>query len=188
MLAFLPKANLDEFVEELLTSSAEAFVVDFRLNEYRDDVGEAISYTGADLVERIIKFRKDFPCFVLTSYDADAIQKVPDVNYVYAKEIIESDNPLGQVTFAEKVRVQIEHYQATIQSKTDKFHALLDASETRDLTEAEENELLELDSYLESALNDHLALPKEKKSQLAVGRIDELITSTTDLLRFLKGE
>ena len=68
---FLPKPKFDKFVGELLNSAAEAFVSDFLLNEYRTDVKEAISYTGADLIEEILRIRQGFPCFVLTSYDND---------------------------------------------------------------------------------------------------------------------
>ena len=54
VLDFLPKANLDEFVDELLNSEAEAFVSDFYLNEYRIDVAEFVNYTGAELIDKIL--------------------------------------------------------------------------------------------------------------------------------------
>jgi len=184
VLGFLPKPDLEAFVEELLDSDAEAFVVDFRLNIYRDAVKAAITYNGADLIKRILNIRKGFPCFLLTSYDNDAVQEIEDVNYVYPKKILEE--PLGQITFAEKIRIQIEHYQIGLRTKEERFHQLLGKSDMSELSEAEENELLKLDSFLESALNDHNALPEAKKSRLALGKVAELITSTNELLEMLR--
>jgi hypothetical protein len=76
----------------------------------------------------------------------------------------------------------------TLVKKNARFHELLEKSDTEELTEAEENELLNLDSFLESTLNDHNALPLEKKSELAVGKLDELLNSTNELLKALKGQ
>ncbi|NJO18503.1 MAG: hypothetical protein HC877_23060 [Thioploca sp.] len=175
-------------MEELLNSGAEAIIADHRLNEYRDEVAGPIDYTGTQLLERIWEIRKGFPGIVLTSHDDDAVQAIENVNYVYSKEILFTDKPVGQVTLAEKIRIQIEHYQATLAKKSARFHELLEKSDTGELTEAEENELLNLDSFLESRLNNHNALPPEKKSKLAVGKLDELLNSTTELLKALKGQ
>lgn len=183
---FMPKPNLDEFVQELLNSGAEAFVVDFRLNEYRTETKGPITYNGSELIEKILEVRKGFPCFILTSFDEDAVQQIVDVNYVYPKDIL--DKPLGKITLAEKIRIQIEHYQANLAKQDKRFQALLAKSDHEGLTEAEENELLRLDSFLESTLDDRESLSQEKKNQLALGKIDELIHSTQELLKALKEE
>lgn len=185
VLGFLPKKDLNEFVEELLESGVEAIVADFRLNEYRDDVKEPINYTGSELIEKVLERKKDFPCFVLTSFDDHAASETRDVNYVYSKEILKSE---GKITFAEKIRLQIEHYQSMLKEKDDRFHELLEKSEKQELSEEEENELLKLDSYLESAIDDRASLPKEKKDRLAFGKIEDLIESTNELLHKLKKE
>ncbi len=186
VLDFIPKPDLDEFIEELLNSGAEAIIADHRLNEYRDEVEGPIDYTGTQLLERIWQIRKGFPGIVLTTHDDDAVQEIENVNYVYPKHIL--DKPVGQVTLAEKIRIQIEHYQATLAKTNARFHELLEKSDTGELTETEEIELLNLDSFLESTINDHNALPPEKKNKLAVGKLDELLNSTNQLLKALKGQ
>lgn len=188
VIDFIPQPDLDEFVQELLHSEAEAFVVDFRLNEYRTEVERPITYNGSELIEKILEIRKGFPCFVLTSFDEDAVQQTIDVNYVYPKGILNPDKQPGKITLADKIRVQIEHYQANLAKQNERFHGLLAKSEEVSLTEAEENELLKLDSFLESSLEHRESLSPEKKSQLAVGKIDELIHSTQELLKALKEE
>lgn len=187
VFALLPKPNLDDFIEELLNLDVEAIVADHRLNEYRDEVEGPINYTGTQLLEKIWEIRKGFPGIVLTSYDDDAVQEIEDVHYVYPKEIIFGETSVGQVTLAEKIRLQIEHYQITLSKKNARFDELLKKSETEELTEVEENELLNLDSFLESTLNDHNALPLEKKNQLAVGKLDQLLNSTNELLQAIRG-
>lgn len=188
VLDFIPKPDLDEFVEELLASGAEAIVADHRLNEYRDEVEGPINYTGTQLLQRIWAIRKGFPGIVLTSYDGDAVQEIEDVNYVYPKEILFRDTPIGEVELAEKIRIQIEHYQAKITKQTARFHELLEKSDTIELTEAEEDELLNLDSFLEGTLNDHHAIPLEKKRKLTVGKLDDLLDSTNNLIKAIKGQ
>jgi len=187
VIGLLPEPNLDEFIIELLNSGVEAFVVDFNLGEYRTDVRGPIQYNGAELVEKILQIRKGFPCFVLTSYDSDAVHTMQDVNYVYPKDILVPGKRPVQLELAEKVRIQIEHYQEMLEDTNTRFHELLDLSETRQLTEKEENELLRLDSFLESALDDRTALAQEKKNHIATGRIDELIDMTSKLLQELQG-
>lgn len=186
VLAFLPKGDFDEFVDELLNSGAEAFVSDFRLNEYRSDVKESVSYTGGKLIESLLSVRHEFPCFVLTSYDSDAIQHVTDVNYVYSKEVLAMDMGKQGEKFIEKIRVQIEHYNKNISLFSDRFFDLQAQSVERDLTEDEENELLALDTFLENSINRRNAIPPEKKSQIAIGKIDELLSSTNELLKLLR--
>jgi len=186
VLVFLPKGDFNSFVEELLNSDAEAFISDFRLNEYRNDVKEAIGYSGADLIEALLRMRNEFPCFVLTSHDSDAIQHMTDVNYVYSKEILTIDMGKQGEKFIEKIRVQIEHYNTNINLFSDRLFDLQLLSTERDLTEDEENELLILDTFLENSLNRRNALPPEKKTQLAVGKINELLTSTNELLDLLR--
>ena len=186
VLPFFPKPDLNAFVDELLNSGAKAFVADFRLNEYRTSVTEQITYTGAELIESILAIRKGYPCIVLTAYDEDATRRMNDVNYVYPKNIL--NKPPGRVTLPEKLRIQIEHYQANIENKNRRFYELLEKSETQALSEAEENELLKLDSFLESALNNRKSLSPEKKSRLALGKVEELLNSTNELLKALKGE
>ena len=188
VLPFFPKPDIDEFVEELLTSGAEAFIVDFRLNEYRTDVEYPINYDGTEVVEKILAIRKGFPCFVLTSYDGDAIQKTSDVNYVYPKNILVPEKQPGQTSFGEKIRIQIEHYQTSLENKTNRFLELLEKSEKTGLSEAEENELLKIDSFLEKSINNHDALPDERKKQFAIEKIDNLLASTHELLAHLRGE
>jgi len=186
VIPFLPKPELDEFVDELFNSGAEAFVVDFRLNEYRDDDRDPVNYDGIELIEKIWRIRNGFPCFVLTSYDGAAVEEMYDVNFVYPKDILTSDKQAGQVSFAEKIGTQIEHYQAALEKKDERFHQLLEKSEIEQLTEDEENELLDLDSFLERSLNNQNALQPEKKKRFAIGRIDELLKSTNELLNVLK--
>jgi len=185
VLDFLPKGDFGNFVDELLNSGAEAFVSDFYLNEYRNDVKEVIEYSGADLIETLLNVRHEFPCFVLTSYDNAAVQRMTDVNYVYSKEILTEDKLAEK--FIEKIRVQIEHYDTNINHVSARFFDLQEKSAERDLTEDEENELLALDTFLENSLNRRNALPTEKKNQLAIGKIDELLSSTNELLNLLRG-
>ena len=184
VLVFLPKGDFDSFVHELLNSGAEAFVSDFHLNDYRQDVQEAIGYTGGDLIEALLHIRDKFPCFVLTSYANAAVDRMTDVNYVYSKDVLTQEKQAD--IFITKFRAQIEHYNINIDSASARFFDLQEKSGERDLTEGEENELLALDTFLENSLNQNSALPSEKKNQLAIGKIEALLASTNELLKLIR--
>lgn len=181
---FYPKEDMDFFIEELLNSGVEAFVSDFHLGHYREDVNVNINYTGGDLIERLLAIRERYPCFVLTSFDNDAVERMNDVNYVYSKQLL-TDTKQVRI-FIKKVIAQIEHYSQNINDASARFFDLLDRSANRKLTEEEENQLLELDSFLERTLSQKSALPKERKNQLVIEEITKLLSSTNDLIQMLR--
>ena len=184
---FLPKANLIEFVEILLKANYDAIVTDHKLSEYREEGCEAVSYDGVELVKELRKYRKDFPCFILTSYDDDAIAEADDVNSVYPKGYIEGhDTQHGKTSLQERIRCQIEHYQSKVENAKKRLAELLGKHENDKLSIDEENELLKLDSYLESNICHWCSIPKEKKDNIAMNKVAELLNTTRDLLDELK--
>jgi DNA-binding NarL/FixJ family response regulator len=184
VVGMLPKEDLDDFVEDILKSGVSAVVVDHKLSEYRVDVTHPVRYDGVELVNTILEIRSEFPCFVLTSFDEEAIQESKDVNLIYPKDSL--DMKVGETTFPEKVRVQIEHYQARLKNWSDEFDSLVKKAETKKLTEAEEQRLLELDSFLEAALNKKTSVAATSKQQSGMTKLSKLIKSTDQLIKELR--
>ena len=65
-----------------------------------------VHYNGSDVIKEILNIRKDFPVFILTSFEDDAIDKGFDVNIVYEKKEIQ-ESP----KFFEKVIIQIKKHK-----------------------------------------------------------------------------
>ena len=70
-----------------MNENYDAIITDHKLNEENSN----IQFDGIDLVEAILKRRIDFPCFILTSFDDEAVRDGEDVNIVYIKGLMESD-------------------------------------------------------------------------------------------------
>jgi hypothetical protein len=47
-----------------------------------------ISFDGLELVKEILDETPQFPCFILTSFDSEAVTQGEDVNIVYIKGLM----------------------------------------------------------------------------------------------------
>jgi len=183
---WLPEEDLDNFIEKILSMNFKAIIVDYLLDEYKEDLNYKIVYNGADLLDRIRDHKANFPCIVLTSYDNDAMQQISDVNYVYPKAQLNETQ--GKVSLQERVRIMIEHYENKLKKAENRFQELLTKQKNQILSENEANELLKLDTFLEESLDKESALTKEKKQEIAIGTISDLLNSTKNLLTQLEKE
>ena len=84
----LPLADKEEMIELIINLAPDALISDFRLNEMKTDIDYNIPYNGVELVEEFQSIRTDFPCFVLTALDDEAVNQSEDVNIVYVKNIL----------------------------------------------------------------------------------------------------
>jgi hypothetical protein len=182
----LPEKDMDVLIEKIFKSGAKAVVTDFNLAEYKTDVKHPVPYDGVKLVESIREFRHGFPCFVLTSFDANAIQESQDVNLIYPKDIL--GKKVGETTLPEKVRVQIEHYVAQLKSSSIEFNQLAEKGRAGVLNEVEESRLIDLDTILENSLNAKKSLPQTAKQSIGIKKLTKLLKSTDDLIGELRKE
>ena len=184
----LPVEDMEELIRPVIDNTVDALIVDHLLTEYRRDVKERITYTGADIIEKVKSQKNDFPCFVLTSYDEEAARNLGDVNDIYPKAMRNPEHKFGKLTLQETIRFQIEHYKNRIKEKQARLCKLLAKYEKEGLRPVEENELLDIDNYLERTIAEDKALPKLKKEEIAFRKINELIASTKELLERLNKE
>lgn len=63
----------------------DAIIVDYQLNDKKEDIRYNVCYNGVELLNAIHNQLSDFPSFVLTSYDGEAVEDSDDVNFVYVK-------------------------------------------------------------------------------------------------------
>jgi hypothetical protein len=184
VMGCLPAKQLSELIETILDSEVTALVTDFNLSEYRVDVKYPVPYDGVNVVEALLEIREGFPCFILTSFDGDAIKESEDVNLIYPKDAL--NHQVGKTTLQEKVHVQIEHYRARLKNASLEFDALMAKASTAKLTEREECRLQELDSFLEKSLNAKSSIPSSAKHGTSLKRLGELLRSTDELLKELR--
>jgi hypothetical protein len=172
-----PQAGIDSFVNKLIESHYQAYIIDFHLK----DKNSSIEYNGWELGKKILAIREKFPVFILTSYQEDAQNDSDDVNIIYGKTKVvqEEDN-----NFLERVRLQIDKYEKLLEKAENRILALLKAQKTRALTYDEEHELVENNIFIEKALNKTALIPNNLQSQSGKKHLDDILT----LLQKMEGE
>lgn len=188
VLSLFPLSDLNQMVEEVLNMHIDAIITDFRLNEYKEDIDYNVPYDGAHLVSKIISEREDFPCFVLTSFDDEAIGQSEDVNIVYIKGILHGleEETKARATFLDRMKNQIIHYRSKIEKAENDLLTLLEKSRISKLDSAEEEELLRLDSLIEKSLNRKHSLPTTVKRFGESASLSELLKAVDELKKKLE--
>ncbi|MBJ7883118.1 hypothetical protein, partial [Gelidibacter salicanalis] len=112
-----PLAEKEEMIELIIKLAPDALIADFRLNEMKTDIDYNVPYNGVDLVEGFQSIRNNFPCFILTALDDEAVNQSDDVNIVYVKNILHNkEEGNAKAKFLDRVVSQIEHYKRKIEN------------------------------------------------------------------------
>ena len=172
-----PVADIEEMVELLLNLQIDALVSDFNLTE-----AAAIGYSGEQLVDRFLQIRADFPCFIRTSFEEDALSNSADVNRVYSKDV-NADAHTGSSLFG-RIALQVQKHRALIASWKRELEELL-AISTEDRSALQVEKLLDLDHKLEASLGADAQIPKDVKEQV-LNRRHALQEETERLIHEMK--
>ena len=184
----LPERTLDEMYGRIFDENPDAIISDFKLNDMKTEITYNVPYTGITLTEKILENKEKFPCFVMTSYDDEAIRESQDVNIVYIKDILHGseDKVDSEANFLDKVENQIIHYKRRIENSENKLLELIDKSNKELLNAKEEARLVELDTFIEKATNQKSSLPEHLKGTKNLDELHRMIDSTDKLLAELK--
>ncbi|HCI6220524.1 TPA: hypothetical protein NPO49_005065 [Klebsiella quasipneumoniae subsp. quasipneumoniae] len=178
-----PLPSLDEMIEAIIKINPDAVITDFMLNEKKTSIKYGVEYNGIELVKKFTSIRDDFPCFVMTSFDDDAVKESDDVNIVYIKEILHSEkNSNVKASFLEKVVSQITHYRARIDHSEKELKQLIELRKLGKATIVDENRIIELDHFLEQSVDRQSSVPKEFKELSNTQRLQEILSKVDNLL------
>lgn len=179
-VALDPEPELNSFLQKILDEDFDAIITDHKLSEANPN----IQYDGLELVEAILKIKIDFPCFVLTSFDDDAVRDGDDVNIVYIKGLMSNEE--GHLAkFIYKIKNQIKHHRKKIQ---DAKAELLELLRKTYLDAKDEARLIELDTYIEKTTNVPSSLSPQLKSVHNLNELHKMIENTDKLLAELKSK
>lgn len=181
-LCEFPLGSLDAMLDKIWSLCPDAIITDFQLNEIKEDIQYTVKYDGIELLKALRNRRAYFPCFVMTSFDDEAVNVSDDVNLVYGKSQLWTTHEHEKVSFAARVIQQIDKYRARIKSAERELASLLTKRNTGDVNVYEEDRIIELDTFLERALGDQDAVPKELKKFTNLDRLNKLIGKVDELL------
>jgi HPt (histidine-containing phosphotransfer) domain-containing protein len=179
VIPFTPKDSIEETCNEILENHVDAIVSDFDFAEQLSTV----HYDGTDLVSLFLKKREGFPVFILTSYEDDAISKGEDVNIIYEKKEMDEGEQ-----FLERIKAQIEKYKHKLESNENRLLELIAESKKRKLDAFEKQEIAELDSKIEKALDKESQIPNVLRDDKEATELSELLKKVDELAKKLEGK
>lgn len=184
----LPEKTLDEMYDKIFEGNPDAVVSDYMLNEYKNDISFNVPYSGVDLTERITGTKANFPCFVLTSYDDQAIKSSQDVNIIYIKDILHGseDKTNAKANFLDMVENQIIHYRTRIENAEKELLELTEKADNKTLNANDEARLLKLDTFIVNSTNQLSVLPEHLKGTKNLEKLHKMIDNTDKLLEKLR--
>ncbi|CAI2040085.1 Uncharacterised protein [Serratia fonticola] len=183
VVAEFPQPTLEEMIQTIIKVNPDAIITDFMLNEKKTSIKYGVEYNGIDLVKKFISIREGFPCFVMTSFDDDAVKESDDVNIVYIKEILHSEKSSNvKASFLEKVVSQIAHYRSRIESYENELKTLIELRNCGKANISDENRIIVLDQFLEQSIDRQSSIPKEFKELSNTHRLNEILSKVDNLL------
>lgn len=188
VIAEYPLESLEEMVQVIFKISPDAVITDFMLNEYRENFDYNVPYNGVQLVRELTSVREGFPCFVMTSFDDNAIKESDDVNIVYIKDILHNSEKRtkAKANFLERVESQINHYKSRIEEAENELLRLIELRNSAKATIDDENQIIKLDHFLETAIDKRNSIPEGYKTLSNTNRLDEILSKVDDLLKIVE--
>ncbi len=177
VVPIIPNDSIEETCNAILESHVDAIISDFDFSEQLSTV----HYDGTDLVSLFLKKREDFPVFILTSYEDDAISKGEDVNIIYEKKEMDEGEK-----FLDRVKAQIEKYKHKLETEETRLLELISESKKRKLNATEMEELSELDSKIEKALDKESRIPNILRDDKEASDLAELLKKVDELAKKLE--
>ncbi|SUB31435.1 Uncharacterised protein [Yersinia pseudotuberculosis] len=184
VLSEYPLNDLDDMISLIIKINPDAIITDFMLNEHKVNIKYGVPYNGIELVRNFTSIREGFPCFVMTSFDDDAVKQSDDVNIVYIKDILHSEKKTNvKANFLEKVVSQITHYKSKLENTESELKKLLKLRDSGKATIADEEKIIELDNFLEKSIDKNNAIPKSYKQLSNTQRLEQILSKVDSLLQ-----
>lgn len=189
----VPTATLEEMMDLILEKAPDVVLTDFSLNDIKADLPSpyTVEYNGGELANELLAKRKNFPVFIATSLGDDAARGGFNVKLIFEKYGSFKERPSeGQsppdaqhLTFSDRIYYEVLAYKKSIDDASAEFDALLEKQNSSDgLTLSEEERLMTLDKFLESALDSKSKLPDALRTTTTINRLDSLISLAEQIL------
>jgi hypothetical protein len=159
------KEDINEMIEEIIDSRVSAVVIDYNLNSSHSK----IHYNGVHLLRHLLHRMKDFPCYILTSYESEAEGTLLDPDLIREKKFVSEQ----RAWFVHKLKTKIESHDKQMELYREELSSLV--ARFPELNSKEEERLIELDDILEKNSNGYKALPSNIKKISNDARLDRLI-------------
>lgn len=185
LVCMYPAKCIEDTIEQVDEYHPDAIISDYKLNDIKENIKYNVPFNGSELMDAYLQERPEFPCFVLTSFDDEAVNSSHDVNIVYLKNVLNKPEE-GKITFAERIIQQIEHYKKRIEDAQVEIEQLIEKRRKGNADIKSEQRLIDLDGFVEQSLGMSSAVPAEMKNLSNMERLKTLISKTDELLSKLE--
>ena len=182
-----PNPSVERLVEEIFEMKPDACVVDYKLNESRDDIG----YLGDKVIEGIRKIRSNFPCILLTNYESSAEDHSSTEPFkIYDKtKLYDPEDGNNFEFFLRKLTKLIQFEDNKFREMEERFVILKVKWKKKELTSLELDELSQLNFEIEGRLDKKKVIPKDKikalydeRSTVLQDDLNNVIKSASELI------
>lgn len=185
VVPIIPLPSIHETCSLIIENHIDAVVSDFEFSEQASD----IKYDGTDLISLFLSKRDGFPVFIFTSYEDEAIRKSDDVNIIYEKGEKYLTDSSGNISknekLIERIRLQIENYKRKQKANEKRLLELIAESKKRPLDAPELDELADLDSKIEKALDKESRISNFLRDEKEKSELSQLLKMVDDLTKKL---
>lgn len=182
VISMFPDLSIDNMISTLDEQCPDAIIVDFMLNDIKEDIKYNVPYTGVDIVQKYRYKRPEFPCFILTSKDEDALNESSDVNLIYVKGLLNEEKEILKVSFYDRVTRQIKAYRNSLDNAQLEIETLVEKRRTGSTSNQEDQRLIELDNFIEKSLDRESTIPDEMKRPDNIDKLSSMVAKLDELL------
>jgi len=175
-----------EIIQNIIAEQVDAVVIDYKLMEHG-----SLTFNGNELLKELNDRLDNFPAFIMTQYPRDARNHRIDPFRIVSKEFMQPDENKPQYEKGQEliktIKALIKNYKDDLADKEERLLTLINKRKTGGrLSDFEEEEMIELDNFLEKSINKKRRLPKKWKRPVEISKLDELIKDTQELIDELK--
>jgi len=177
-----------EIIQNIIDAQVDAVVIDYKLMEHG---GSSLTFNGNELLQELNNRLYNFPAFIMTNYPPDARNHRIDPFRIISKEFMQPDEndpkyKEGQ-ELIKTIKALIQNYKDDLKEKEERLLDLIKKRKREGrLSDFEEEEMVELDTFLEKSIDMRSRLPKKWKRLGEISKLDELIKDTQELVDELK--
>lgn len=175
-------------IQNIIATQVDAVVIDYKLMEHSHP---PVNFNGNELLQELNDQLFGFPAFIMTQYPPEARNHRIDPFKIISKDLRQPDENESKYEEGREliasIRTSIKNYRNELAEKETRLLELIEKKEKEGkLTDFEEEEMIDLDTFLDKSINMKLRLPKKWKRPEEMSKLDELLKGTQELINDLK--
>jgi hypothetical protein len=177
-------SSVDDLIDTIKGEHIDAIAIDYRLREH----GNYFQYNGDYYFKKINEILIKFPAFILTNDPENAKRESPKIIpfFILNKNKLHSKNPDERKSFLGDINSYINSYKLEIENKLQELHDLTITKERNGkLSPPEEDTFVELNNFLDKAMDSRSAIPKTFYSQDTTNTLNDILESSNQILQKL---